>query len=321
MRTCFIFIFIALTAFTSFAQKSNLIFFTENGERFQIVLNGILQNATPETNVKVTDLVAPNYQVKVLFENKALGAINKNIFFNQGNETTYAIKQNNKGEYVFRFRSEVPVAQAPPAPIGQTAVVYTTVPAVATTTTISTTETTTVGGTNSGVSMGVNVGGNNMGLNVNLNINDGMGNTATTTSTSYSSTTTTTTTSGGIQQPTETVVVTQPAIIYVPGYTGNVGCPMPVNQGEFEGIKRTISSKSFEDSKLTIAKQVVANKCLTCGQVKEIMKLFSFEDSRLDFAKFAYKHTYDIENYYMLNDAFTFESSIDELNEYINGGY
>jgi hypothetical protein len=48
------------------------------------------------------------------------------------------------------------------------------------------------------------------------------------------------------------------------------------------------------------------------------MKLFSFESSRLEFAKFAYKYTWDINNYFLLNDAFDFESSIDELNKYIN---
>ena len=49
------------------------------------------------------------------------------------------------------------------------------------------------------------------------------------------------------------------------------------------------------------------------------MLLFTFEDTRLDLAKYAYGHTFDIGNYYKLNDAFTFESSIDELNKYIRG--
>jgi hypothetical protein len=37
----------------------------------------------------------------------------------------------------------------------------------------------------------------------------------------------------------------------------------------------------------------------------------------LDFAKFAYDHTYDIGNYYKVNDVFSFESSVDELDQYI----
>jgi hypothetical protein len=47
------------------------------------------------------------------------------------------------------------------------------------------------------------------------------------------------------------------------------------------------------------------------------MLLFSFESTRLDFAKFAYAYTLDLRNYYKLNDAFTFESSIDDLDKYI----
>ncbi len=86
------------------------------------------------------------------------------------------------------------------------------------------------------------------------------------------------------------------------------------------GIQRRedeFGSKSFEDTKMTMAKQVGSGRCFTVAQVKGVMGLFSFEDSKLDFAKYAYERTYDIDNYYKVNDAFTFESSVDELNEYI----
>ena len=53
------------------------------------------------------------------------------------------------------------------------------------------------------------------------------------------------------------------------------------------------------------------------AQVRDLIGVFSFEDSKLDLAKYAYDHTYDIGNYYKVSDAFTFESSMEELNEYI----
>ena len=83
-------------------------------------------------------------------------------------------------------------------------------------------------------------------------------------------------------------------------------------------MKSSINSKTFEESKMTIAKQILNNNCLLSGQVREIMLLFTFEDSRLDFAKYAYGRTYDIGNYYKVNDAFTFESSIEDLDSYIS---
>ena len=117
---------------SSVAQlKTNLVFFSEQGERFTVILNGIRQNAAPETNVKVTDLIAPNYKVKIIFEDQTLGQLDKNLTFNQGTETTFVIKRNNKNEYVLRWMSEVPIAQALPPSQGQQVVVYTTQPAPA----------------------------------------------------------------------------------------------------------------------------------------------------------------------------------------------
>ena len=68
---------------------------------------------------------------------------------------------------------------------------------------------------------------------------------------------------------------------------------------------------------MTLAKQITNSQCLTTDQVKQVMDLFTFEETKLDWAKMAYDKTYDIGNYWMLNDNFTFSSSIDELNTYI----
>ncbi|MBK6965448.1 MAG: DUF4476 domain-containing protein [Bacteroidales bacterium] len=303
-----------------FAQmKSNLIFFTEQGERFTVILNGIRQNPTPETNVKVTDLVAPNYKLKVIFEDPALGFVDKNLMLNQGFETTVVIRKNNKNEYVVRWMSEVPIAQAlPPAP-NQQVVVYTTqAPPPATVTQTTTTVTETYAEPQQGnVSMGININDPGMGVNFNVNVNgsevsSGSQVTTTQTTTSYSTTTTT-----GGYQPEQSQPVQQAYVL--PGYNGPVGCPYPMQPGDFQSVKQSIASKSFDDTRLTIAKQVIASNCLLSDQVKEIMLLFSFEDTRLELAKYAYGYTYDIGNYYRLNDAFTFESTIEELNDYMNG--
>ena len=53
------------------------------------------------------------------------------------------------------------------------------------------------------------------------------------------------------------------------------------------------------------------------AQVKEIADLFDYEADRLEYAIFAYKFTYDPNAYFKVNDAFEFESSIEELNDAI----
>ena len=103
------------------------------------------------------------------------------------------------------------------------------------------------------------------------------------------------------------------------GYSGTYGCPYPMSPGDFEGAKKSIASKGFDESKLTIAKQIIGSNCMLCSQIKELMMLMSFEQTRLDLAKFAWSHNLDRGNYYKLNDAFSFESSINELNEYTQG--
>jgi hypothetical protein len=100
------------------------------------------------------------------------------------------------------------------------------------------------------------------------------------------------------------------------GYNGVYGCPYPMSVGDFESAKASVKSKSFDDSKLTLAKQIIGSNCMLCSQIKELMLLITFEATRLDLAKFAWHYNLDKGNYYKLNDAFTFESSIDELNKY-----
>lgn len=306
------------------AQNNNAILFTENGEQFQVILNGILQNSKAETNVKMTGLPAPSYKCRILFADTRLGYMDFNMYFpEQGEEITWNIKRNNKGEFVTRMVSAIPIAQAPaPAP-NQQVVVYTTTPAVATTTTTTTvhqTQTTTTGNgipsdENVSINMGINVGGEGGSISINasgLDMDTEM-NTSGTTTTTHTVTTTTTTTGTAATQPTPTAA----PVVYVNGYQGKTGCPIPMNSSDFTSFKTSITSKDFESSRLTIAKQVVQNNCLTADQVKETMQLFDFEATKLDFAKFAYPHTYDQNNYYKVNDAFEFESSISDLNRSI----
>jgi hypothetical protein len=305
---------------SAFAQlKTNLVFFTEQGERFTLILNGIRQNPVPETNVKVTDLIAPTYKVKIIFDQQGIPDLDKTLTFNQGTETTFTIKRNNKNEYVMRWMNEVPIEQALPPATGQQVVVYTTQPpAPSTVTQTTTTYTETTGEPQGSVSMGISINDPELGVNMNINVGGAIpsGSQAVTTQTTTTTYSTTTNASGGYYQ--EPVPPQQQAYV-MPGYNGPVGCPYPMHPSEFQEVKRSVESKSFDDTRLRIAKQVIASNCLLSAQVKEIMLLFTFEDTRLDLAKYAYGYTYDIGNYYKLNDAFTFESTIEELDEYING--
>ena len=102
------------------------------------------------------------------------------------------------------------------------------------------------------------------------------------------------------------------------GENGNYGFPMPAQK--FNNAKQTIANTTFESTKLETAKIIVASQHLSTDQVMEICRLFGFESTKLDFAKFAYTHTSDKSNYFKVNDVFDFDSSKSDLNRFIQSG-
>jgi hypothetical protein len=317
--TTALFIFVLVNGFTQ--NASTVVVFSQEGEQFYVVVDGIRQNEAPQTNVKVTGLTAPNYKFKVIFADQNIPSIDKNVFAknadDQFTDASYAIKKNNKGVYVMNLSSyDVAKGVVTNDPNQYNA------PLVITNNqtsggTVVTQQTTVVNQTTTsdpnGAAINMNVVDPNTGENINMNVSanvTGTGNVQSSSTTYTTTTTTTTSSSGG--------VVTNDHYI-MQGYNGAIGCPWPMSDMDYGSAKQSISTKSFESDKLTIAKQVLGSNCMTCAQIRDIMTMFSFEDSRLDFAKYAYGYVYDPGNYYKLNDAFQFSSSIDELNNYING--
>lgn len=355
---------VVFIAFNSMAQTSSLTFFTPEGEKFWVVLNGLRQNVDAQTNVKLEPFASGVYKAKIIFQDTALGETSQSVNLMDHTAMTYQIKKKeqtalgnkvnsvshtiakdanmkqpdksdekpelykvtllsqsaygNSSSTIGNYNTQptqttTVVTQQPPQTTvvtqqqPQQVVVVQQQPQVVGGTVVQQTTTTTGGGYPSdNVNMNVGVGVGGVGMNMNVNVND---------NTSYSqssSTTTTTVVGGGYPQQSSTIV-------YVPGYAGPVGCAMPMNSSDFASAKSTISSQSFASSKVTVAKQVANSNCFTADQVKELVQLMDFESDKLEVAKYCYTHTYDKGNYFKINDAFDFSSSIDELNNYIGG--
>lgn len=313
----FAFLFVSFVMQAQPVPVAHLTIFSEDGDKFFLILNGEKQNTVAQTNLRVEDLTQDYYNAKVIFEDQSLGEISKNFLgLTDANgikmDVTYKIKKNkNNGKMTLNYFSAVPVQQgyvAPsnvyvmhygqPAPAPATTVVTT---APAGTVTHTTTTTTTTGGVTEGVNM--NVGG----INVGVSITDPLV-TGSTTTTTRTTTTSSTTSSGNV------IVEQTPAPTPVP-----VGCvnAYPMNSGNFSNALNTIKNQSFEEGKLKTAKQVAGGNCLNTAQIVQICKLFGFEESKLDFAKFAYDHCTEPNNYFNVNNVFSFSSSSDDLNDYV----
>ncbi|MBI1343847.1 MAG: DUF4476 domain-containing protein [Terrimonas sp.] len=91
----------------------------------------------------------------------------------------------------------------------------------------------------------------------------------------------------------------------------------PMNDYAFSQAIQTIGREWFEADKLKKAEDIISTNRMSSSQVKQVVQLFSFENNKLALAKFAYANTVDKQNYYIMNDVFSFNSSKKELDNYI----
>lgn len=109
----------------------------------------------------------------------------------------------------------------------------------------------------------------------------------------------------------------KPEPVYVSGYSGAIGCTPPVSSERINDMAKTVENQSFSDDKVRVSKQIIRTNCITIDQLMVLLENFDFDDGKLQIAKFAYDHVYDLENYYKVYNVFSFSSSGEELEEYI----
>jgi hypothetical protein len=178
-------------------------------------------------------------------------------------------------------------------------------------TTITTTSITTQinnGSNPNNTSINVNMAG--VGINMNVS---GMDNGTTTTSQTTSYTTTTTSSSSSSNsQPVKNNTVSNQQVA-----TTNTGCKAAMTPSNFETMKKSVESKPFSETKMSTAKIATKNNCVSVNQVKEICKLFSMDEDKLDYAKYAYDYCVDKGNYFQVSEVFSFSTTTDEFNEFL----
>jgi hypothetical protein len=95
------------------------------------------------------------------------------------------------------------------------------------------------------------------------------------------------------------------------------GCTAAMSPSSFSSMKKSVESKPFSDTKMSTAKVATKNGCLSTEQVKEICKLFSMDDDKLTYAKYAYNYCVDKANYYQVSEVFSFSTTTDEFNKFL----
>lgn len=318
--TLFALLLLANATFAQLGPVGHLTIFSEDGDKFSLILNGELQNDVPQTNLRIEDLNQPYYNAKIQFADKSLLDISKNNlqitdFEGVFMDNTYKIKRdkNKSGKMKMNFYSAIPVQQGYMAPSNvyvvhhgrpkEVIVIQDNVPVRGGSTQTTTTTTTQNGGVNVGV--GVNIGGINMGVSINDSTSGGVV-TQTTTTTSSSS-------SSSVGHDDHS------------GHDHNNSNNQPrgcrgrnaMSANDFNSALTLLKKQNFEDSRLKTAKQVVDVNCMNVNQIMQIASSFNFEDNTLAFAKYAFDYCVEPKNYFKLNSMLKFTTNADDLSDYV----
>lgn len=221
---------------------STLSIFSENGEEFFVVLNGINQNNTPARKVRIEGLPQFGNDIEIVFADNRTAAIRKRVTIadpvdGRAVHMTLKIDRGRSGLPRLRFHKCIEVEDNYRAPDDEYCMSY--------------------------------------------------------------------------GQPRRTYVRETP-----PPPRG----PIAMDRATFNDAKHTIENASFDNTKLSTAKTILDVNYVTTDQVVELCKLFSFENSMLDFAKYAYSRTVDNNNYFKVGNVFSFDASRKSLNDFISRG-
>lgn len=283
MKQFILIISLCLIAILGIAQTNDYVFYTDNSDKFTLYLNNVKQNTTAATNVKATNVTGKNVTVKVVFERSGVPTLSK-TYTASTNNTEIKIQLVKGREDVYSLK------------------------------TISTTSRSSDKASNDGST--VTKGGNNGSTEtkgngyVNNHGNNGYGNNHNGHGNNYGGG------HGNNGHPGGYPNGGYPGNGYGP--SDNPMCRMPMNENDFNTLRAQVKSKSFDSSRLTMAEMACRNNCMTAEQIGALCKVFSYESTKVDFAKFAYEFCYDRRNYYKVGYSFSYSSSVDALNQYIN---
>jgi len=301
------------------AQNNDFVFYTDNGDKFTLYLNNVKQNETAATNVKAENISGKTIAIKVVFERSGVPTFNRSLSLSSNDkEIKIQLVRGRENVYSMKTVSTTDRVHSGNSGSGNTVVKSDN----GSTETKANDHGNNGGhGNNNGHGNGNNGHGNdghgnnnghgngghgnnngygnnghgnghgnngygNGGYGNNNHGNGGHGNGGYWNSNGY-------------------------------GPSDNPRCNMPMPTNEFNSLKAQVNARYFDSSRLTVAKQACRYNCMTSDQIRDLCRIFSYESSRLDFAKYAFEYCYDRYRYYMVGQAFTYSSSVDDLNRYI----
>lgn len=86
---------------------------------------------------------------------------------------------------------------------------------------------------------------------------------------------------------------------------------------ETEQLVQAVKARSFEDQKVLLAKQALAETDIRSEDLRRLLQGFDFDKGKVELAKYAYARVADRQNFYRIYDSFSFDASVRELQQFI----
>jgi hypothetical protein len=277
-------LFSVLFTFAALNAQSNLSIFNNNGQSFYVVLNGIRQNSKPETNVQVAQIKNGSYAVKVIFADGKTPDIDKNFMIDAPYDiTARIIFKKGKGKLQL-------MGQEPTHGVIQEAVVFRPTDAASYSDAVVVNTQTTPVQTSTTIQTPPNTATQTLNTNT---------------------TTTTQTNNQGNAQHQQVIAQVQQAPL-----SNRVNCTKTMNR--LEAFKAELQDQSFEEDRLEALQLELKSTCLTTAQAEQLIDLFTFDENRLEVAKYLSDRLTDRDNAGALAKKLTFDSSKMEYRRYIS---
>lgn len=264
------------------ARTGNLNIFSEDGDLFFLVLNGQPQNREPQNNIRVEDLPSPVYNARIIFVDSDRKPIVKTLQVadtdNKMMDVTYRLRRDKTGTVKLQPYSAVDVKRQYRVPAGMYVCRY------------------------------------------GQKDNSRLSRKATHTAVPQAINEMPTSAESSTDIPTGQVIPEEnftQAKNHLPSVSSANNCRgRAMKSADLNLAIETVMASDFEDAKVSTAKAIVSGNCLSCEQVTALCKLFGLEESRLEFAKYAFPYIIDPKNYLKLNNALACDSSRQELNKF-----
>jgi hypothetical protein len=101
-------------------------------------------------------------------------------------------------------------------------------------------------------------------------------------------------------------------------YYGNHNANNNFHNNRFDELKDLVARESFDDTRIAICKEYIRTHPISSNELRELLGIITFENNRINLAKFSYRYVSDPSYFYTVYNAFTYNSSVNELIKWIN---